>query len=290
MAYRWQSFYLVHLLVLALFFSWAPPLFAATYHVSPKGQNSHSGRSDAPFKPLRHAIGKMAGGDTLIVGDGTYTGKENQIGHLPNGREDQYTIIKAAHPFLAIMEGTGEDKYQDGHLLTPIRLLKNSYIQIEGLKIKNSPTGGAVLMVASHHIKLLRTSIKNGTRFDNRWGSPITITQGSHHILVEDAWITGAMRYGVLIAGNNHSNSDKEKDTTRQVILRRVVVRWDYMQTIEPKAGIAFYGADDFSKNGVVVDSVCQNCLVLDLNPAADYDNMYGAYYCLLYTSPSPRD
>jgi hypothetical protein len=260
-------------------FSYTSPLFAATYYVSPKGQNSYPGTSDAPFKTLRHATSKMSGGDRLIIGDGIYRGQENQIGNLPNGRPDQYTIIQAEHPFLAVLSETGRDQYQNGHLLTPIRLLNNAYIQLEGLKIRDSPTGGAVLIAASHHIKLLRTSIKNGTRFDNQWGSPITITRGSHHILVEDAWITGAMRYGVLVSGYNRSDSDKERDTTRQVILRRVVVRWDYMKTIEPKAGIAFYGADDFSKNGAVIDSVCQNCLVLDLNPATDYYNMYGAYY-----------
>ena len=264
------------LLFSLLFFS---PATAATYYVSPNGQDSHTGAEDSPFRTLRHAIRRMAGGDRLIVFDGTYTGEENQIGDIPNGTPGQYTLIEAKHPFRVILEGTGKTGYLNGHLITPIRLMKNAYIQIDGFKIKNSPTGGAILMIASHHIKILRTSIKNGTRYDDRWGSPITIAQGSHHILVEDAWITGAMRYGVLVVGYNAADSNRVRDTTRQVILRRVVVRWDYMKTIEPKAGIAFYGADDFSKNGAVIDSVCQNCLVLDQNPAIDYYNMYGAYY-----------
>ena len=268
-------------LFLAIFFSLLFPsqLVAATYYVSPEGQNRNAGTSDAPFKTLRHATGKMAGGDRLIVKDGTYTGEENQIGDLPNGTPNQYTLIQAEHLFQAILEGTGKDVYQNGHLLTPIRFLKNAYIQVEGFKIRNSPTGGAILMIASHHIKILRMSIKNGTRYDDQWGSPITIAQGSHHVLVEDAWITGAMRYGILVVGRNHSDAERERDTTHHVILRRVVVRWDYTKTIEPKAGIAFYGADDFSKDGAITDSVCQNCIVLDLNPGTDYSNMYGAYY-----------
>jgi hypothetical protein len=249
------------------------------YYVAPDGDDGNLGTIKAPFKTLSFATGKMTGGDTLILRDGTYTGEENQIWNLPNGSPDQYTIIKAEHPFAAVLEETGKDAFQDRFLRTPIRFLNNSYIQLEGIKIKNSPTVGAILMIASHHIKLLRTSIKNGTRFDDPWGSPITITHGSHHILVEDAWITGAMRYGVLVNGNNDSDSNKERDTTHQVILRRVVVRWDYMKTVEPKAGIAFYGADDFSTDGAVIDSVCQNCLVLDFNPGMDYYNMYGAYY-----------
>jgi hypothetical protein len=252
---------------------------ATTYYVSSEGSNDNKGTLDAPFRTLDHAARNMVGGDTLIVQDGTYTGEDNQIWNLPNGQADRYTTIKAEHPFGVILEATGKNAYEHQVLRTPIRLMNNAYIQIEGLKIRNSPTGGAIFMSASHHIKLLRLSIKNGTRFDDPWGSPLTITQGSHHILVEDVWITGAMRYGVLISGNNKSGSNREEDTTRQVILRRVVVRWDYIKTVEPKAAIAFYGADDFSKNGAVVDSVCQNCLVLDLNPGDGYDNMYGAYY-----------
>ncbi len=257
----------------------AIPLFAATYYVAPNGKNDNPGTEVSPWKTLSHASSKIAGGDTLIVKNGTYTGEENQIWNLPSGQEARYTTIKAEHPFGVILEGTGKDVGQNGYLRTPIRLLDNAYIQIEGFKLRNSPTGGAILLANSHHIKLLRISIKNGTRFDYPWGPPLTITKGSHHVLAEDVWITGAMRYGVLVSGNNKHGSDKEEDTTRQIILRRVVVRWDYMKTDEPKAGIAFYGADDFSKNGAVVDSVCQNCLVLDLNPGDDYENMYGAYY-----------
>ncbi len=252
---------------------------ATTYYVSPKASNDNKGTIDAPFRTLDHAVRNMAGGDTLIVQDGTYTGEENQIWNLPNGAPGRYTTIRAEHSFAAILEATGKNAHDHQVLRTPIRLMNNAYIQIEGLKIRNSPTGGAIFLSASHHIKLLRLSIKNGTRFDDPWGSPLTITKGSHHILVEDVWITGAMRYGVLISGNNKSGSNREEDTTRQVILRRVVVRWDYTKTVEPKAGIAFYGADDFSKNGAVMNSVCQNCLVLDLNPGDSYDNMYGAYY-----------
>jgi len=274
----WQLIPLIYGVIAVFFFS-ATSLLAATYHVSPSGKNSNTGTVDAPFRTLRHATNRMAGGDSLIVGDGTYIGEENQIGEIPNGTPGQYTLIQAEHPFLSILEGTGKDVYQDGHQLTPIRLINNSYIQIKGLKIKNSPTGGAIAVIASHHIKLLLISIINGTRFDDQWGSPIVITNGSHHVLLEDAWITGAMRDGVLVYGNNHSDSNKERDTTRHVILRRVVVRWDYAKTHEPKAGIAFYGADDFAVNGAVIDSVCQNCIVLDLNPGEHYYNMYGAYY-----------
>ncbi|MCK4920244.1 MAG: right-handed parallel beta-helix repeat-containing protein [Bacteroidales bacterium] len=50
-------------------------LSAATYYVSPNGNNNNSGTSeDQPFQVVQYAIDQMSSGDTLIVLDGFYTG------------------------------------------------------------------------------------------------------------------------------------------------------------------------------------------------------------------------
>lgn len=48
---------------------------AATYYVSPEGNDRNSGTSeDRPFRVVQHAIDRMQAGDTLVVLDGVYSG------------------------------------------------------------------------------------------------------------------------------------------------------------------------------------------------------------------------
>ena len=48
---------------------------AATYYVSPAGNDRNSGTSEErPFRVAQHAVDRMQAGDTLVVLDGVYTG------------------------------------------------------------------------------------------------------------------------------------------------------------------------------------------------------------------------
>lgn len=48
---------------------------AATYYVSPAGDDKNNGSSERePFKLVQHAIDSMSAGDTLLVLDGLYSG------------------------------------------------------------------------------------------------------------------------------------------------------------------------------------------------------------------------
>ncbi|MCK4920245.1 MAG: T9SS type A sorting domain-containing protein [Bacteroidales bacterium] len=72
-------------------------LSAATYYVSPLGDNDNSGTSeDQPFQVVQYAIDQMTAGDTLIVLDGFYTGTIN----LNSG-----ITIKAKNPRKAVFSG-----------------------------------------------------------------------------------------------------------------------------------------------------------------------------------------
>ena len=57
----------------------------------------------------------------------------------------------------------------------------------------------AIQIDRSRHIKILRTSIRNGVTWDSRYGNVVIIRRGSHHILLEDVWVVGTMRYGVTV-------------------------------------------------------------------------------------------
>ncbi|HEY8239826.1 MAG TPA: hypothetical protein VIH35_00180, partial [Kiritimatiellia bacterium] len=128
----------------------------------------------------------------------------------------------------------------------------SSHIQVEGLKLLRS----TITSRRSHHIKVLRTGIKNGVPPESRYGTVVSIQENSHHILLEDVWVVGAMRYGILVY-------ESEK-----VVLRRVVTRYDGNTEREPKAGVSFYGATEGIAGAS--NSVCQNCIALDFNPGSD--------------------
>ena len=72
-------------------------VFAATYYVSPLGDDSNAGTSEGqPFRVVQHAIDQMKTGDTLVVLDGFYTGTL----HLKSG-----ITIRAKNPRKAIFGG-----------------------------------------------------------------------------------------------------------------------------------------------------------------------------------------
>jgi len=70
---------------------------AATYYVSPAGNDSNSGTSeDRPFRVVQHAVDRMQAGDTLVVLDGVYTGTLK----IKSG-----IAIKAKNPRKAVFSG-----------------------------------------------------------------------------------------------------------------------------------------------------------------------------------------
>jgi hypothetical protein len=231
---------------------------AATRYVSPGGDDRHLGTEGSPWRTLRHAGAALRPGDTLILLPGTYAGEENQL--VPtSGAAGRYTTIRAQAPFTAVLESAcpGPASWEPMIKLRSVR-----YVAIEGLRLQAGCLGGAVAIGSADHIKLLGLLVKNGVPASARWGSAVVVGHGSDHVLLEDVAVVGAMRYGVLVSGAPSA-------PTRKVILRRVVVRPDFIQSREPKAGIAFYGDTTGGKFGPMPleDALCQNCMVLDFNP-----------------------
>ncbi len=70
---------------------------AATFYVSPMGNNSNNGTSEnTPIQVVQFAIDQMNAGDTLIILDGFYTGTL----HLKSG-----ITIQAKHPRKTVFSG-----------------------------------------------------------------------------------------------------------------------------------------------------------------------------------------
>ena len=237
---------LVFLILVSLCISFSPSVFAASFYISPIGNdNAGDGSYGSPWKTFSYSFSQMSGGDELVLRDGNYTYSENgRINNPPSGSAGGYTIIRAENNWQALFTG-----YSGSNV--PVELSSVSYIQLDGLKFKDIDCSHSILVANSSFIKIFRVAVKNGGSVDGRWANVICFSN-SHHCLLEDSWVVGLMRYGVQVT------------ESYSIILRRVVVRFDGNSEREPKAGFCFYGATG-SITGVY-DCEIQNCIAIDYN------------------------
>jgi len=87
---------------------------AATYYVSPSGNDGNPGISEEkPFRMVQHAIDKMNAGDTLIVLDGFYTGTlQLKSGITIRAKNPRKTIFSGAVPVTTTFEKHSEHIYK----------------------------------------------------------------------------------------------------------------------------------------------------------------------------------
>jgi hypothetical protein len=226
------------------------PLYAeaATYYVAKTGSGSTCSQA-SPCLTIATGIGKLASGDTLIVGDGTYT---EQITGMPNGSAGAYTTIQAANDWGVLIDGSGFANTG----LHGISLGDKSYVKVQGFRIKMSQTNAnnePVSVYESDHIKLIRCSGSYGPRD----GNAATFDIGnSDYVLVEECYAYGGTRYMFIAYWTDH------------VIFRRCVARNDYWTGSLQSAGFCNYDS---------VNTIWQNCIALDSD--TQYLNSGGGGY-----------
>jgi hypothetical protein len=80
------------------------PAMAATYYISPSGNDSNPGTQAAPWKTLRKAAATLVAGDTGIVMNGTYT--EPEIVFKNSGTPTNRITLRAQNKHQAILSST----------------------------------------------------------------------------------------------------------------------------------------------------------------------------------------
>ena len=257
---RKKLFQNIYIIFIFIFLLTIHPAFSATYYVDGSRSNdSGDGTAWATAKKYIYSgIQLMNGGDTLIIKDGVYTSDNDRIRGVPSGTPGNYTTIRAENNFQVILEGLTA-----GTALAPeesiVNLYQKSWVTIEGLILKDC-TGSsiyaldAIMITECDHIQIKKTGIKNGAHPGAEYAGGLG-TSDSSYCLFEDIFICGMMRYGIVIGGgeDNHHN-----------ILRRVVVRWDYCTTAQPRAAITVYGGDQGTS--VCNNILQQNCIVINGN------------------------
>lgn len=247
MSKKYSKTLLLTFLVL-VFFGVAKSASADTHYVRKTGGGSACTQA-APCLTIASGLEAMSGGDTLIVGDGTYT--ERITGsQIPNGSAGAYTKIQAENLHGVELKNTNALYYTS--------IDDKSYVWLDGFKVNGNLTSDCVIYVAaSDHIKVTRCAAYGGANRDN--GNVIDV-QESDHVLIEECWAWGSERYKI---GSYHSNN---------TIFRRNVARHDYVVTSIQCA--PFINYDSFN-------TIWQNNIAIDSDPNNQYcsGHMYGGFY-----------
>ena len=203
---------------------------------------------------LQGAFGKMASGDILIVGDGTYGGTANTItasNRPPYGSPGAWTIIKAENDFGPVF--TVNVKFEPGSG-SNIAL----YWQFEGLVW----SGAYFYFDYSHHVKVLRSA---GVNAGSGNVANFTAGRGSSYALFEDSHAWGNGRYKFECYQSSYC------------VIRRCVGRLDVEDAGGEPIGI-------FSLYSVNHGKI-QNSIAIDNNSRSYWSNVYNYAGC--FNSPT---
>jgi MYXO-CTERM domain-containing protein len=227
---------------------------AATLFVSKRGSDAGNDcRTEAtPCASIAHGIAAMAGGDTLVIGDGTYT---EPITDMPSGSEEAYTTIRAANDWGVLVDGSGwQDDYQPG-----IEVSARHHVIVRGIRVRmnqEKTTNVPVQVPYSHHVKIQRCAGSHGPTTDN--AATFDVGPTSSYVLLEECYAFGGARYQFLVYQSDH------------VVVRRSVARHDHWNGTLQCAGFTNYDS---------VDTAFQNDIVLDSDTAHCSGRLYGGFF-----------
>ncbi len=121
---------------------------AATYFVSPSGNNGNPGTVGSPWRTISHAAGEVTPGDTVLIGTGVY--REQVILSVSGSAGSPITFAEAPGG-TAVIDGTGID-FDRGEALVQIDDLR--HLSLTGIEIRDSEYEGVSIKGESHHVHL----------------------------------------------------------------------------------------------------------------------------------------
>ncbi len=138
-----------------------------------RGNNGNPGTAAAPFKTLKHALGIVQPGDTVLVRNGTYASGQGGPVLTRSGTANNWITIAAwpgERPVIAPAEGSG------------IRLENVHHVEVRGLVFAgpaNTDYGSGVRLAnRSHHIRVVGNEIYG-------WAGGGVSTTDSADVLIE---------------------------------------------------------------------------------------------------------
>jgi hypothetical protein len=239
-----------------------------TLYVATTGNNTTGdGSSSKPWNTISFGISKMLSGETLVVKAGTYSGLTNFIQGIPGGTASRSTRVIAESPMDVRIKSTTLLNYFDNQL--QIASGRN-YITVDGFIFDMSATDAPphIADIEGDFIKVTRSIFKRSGDIDKYGG--LLYNNGNNN-LFEDLAGAGACRYCFEQGGPQSS--------VQRTIWRRIIGRFDYSNSQQPKATFATYG-NDVTLN--VRDHLYQNVFAIDgQNPGnlGGPEEKYGGFY-----------
>ena len=186
------------------------PLQAATYYLSPGGQDTNPGTSASPWQTFQKAADMVLAGDTVLIRDGVYNGG---IELTTPGTASQPIVFRALGTS-AVINGSGGET--DAFLISGIDLNPqwwlggDMYVSLEGLTIKNANRAG-VRISCAHHV-----TVKNCILDHNgRWGiftdyanySRLEGNECSYSQVEHGIYVSNSSDYPVIRRNRVHHNA-----------------------------------------------------------------------------------
>jgi len=236
------------LIFLIAFFLFAKVSSAATYYISPSGNDINPGTETLPWATFAKAWTVLQAGDILIAKDGIY---HEAIKPTISGTIGKPILIKAQNDGQAVIDG------QNNRI--GIEIDSKKYLTIEGFLSINPGEASAIVIsapdgdfTAASNIILRRVGARGGSNLDNS-GAAIEIARARDSLL-EDVWAYGFGRYGMSIYGSTN------------ITVRRAVIRWDRWdgtayKPCDPKFNLGVYNThDSLFENILLIDGGKANC------------------------------
>jgi hypothetical protein len=233
--------------LIALLFMKVCEVNAKTLYVAKTGADGSNNCTSqiSPCLTIANGISKMSGGDTLLIGDGAYSGS---ISSVPAGSSGAYTTIKAQNMQKVVVIGS----------IT----INSGYVILDGLKVNGNGGANPVIFIyGANHVKVTRCCAYGAASSGN-----VTVidSTNSSYVLFEECWSWGTGRYKFISYQSDH------------VIFRRCVARHDYHDP-------ANYGNQCGNFVNYDADSTLfQNCIAIDSTGLAgnSYGEIWGVFWC----------
>ena len=226
----------------------------------------------------------MSGGDTLIIGNGTYTGTANETFTYggartpPTGSSSQYTTIRAENNGGVLFDG--QNTLNDMFYYQPGTSGSHSaqYVTFQGLtwaRSSDSNMGGVVSLAYASYVKFLQCGA-----YDPEAGNSAGFeAYGCDHILYEGCYAYGLGRYKFITYA-----------ASQYIIFRNCVARHDAVDEGGlgwPMGGFSVYDSSDILvQNSIVIDSDQPSAYLLDgVGPG-----QYGGCFDVFTTSAAAND
>ena len=236
---------------------------AGTLYVSTGGVDAGDCKT-SPCRTIVYGTSRMASGDTLVVGDGTYA-EANAIRGVPSGHagpdglagtaDDVYTTVRAEHDFGVLIDGSAwADTWIYG-----IRIENRAFVKVQGFRVharQDNVTGGPMTVLSSHHVKIIRCGFGYGGVDENT--SSLALGPDNDYVLVEECYAFGGGRYQFLVYWSDHT------------VIRRSVARNDYWRGSLQSAAFTNYDS---------IRTVWQNNIALDSDESCCSGHLYAGFF-----------